>query len=517
VRRLVAALVAVLVVAGAGIAATELHSKPAKPPIVWVVFDALPGSMLMKPGGQLDAERFPGFAELARHSTWYPNATTVHDRTIRAIPAMLDGRWPTNKREPVLRDHPVNLFTLLQDGYRKFADEEGTQLCPFPVCGHKRVHLGRLLHSRREVRFEAALSQLGAPSKDKRPQLWFVHSLFPHEPLRFFPSGTVYEGGVDPEPGLDGNESFDNEFLTRQAEQRHLLQLEYTDTLVSKLIARLRATGLWDKAMIVVTADHGISFQVKDSPAEGFREGEIGWRRDLTRANGHDVAFVPLFVKLPGQHAGRVDDGWVRTLDILPTILREAHVKAPDSLGGRPLGDARKAPKTLPVLTNRAGLVTLDPAALVRGRAATLVARAGRLGTGADLDRQFEIGPNADLIGRAPTAPARGSSGAVGLRARFWGPRRFLDVDARGHRVPASIIGWLDGRAKVGRDLAVAVNGRIAAVGKSFHAIGSHGMNFSLLAPESAFRQGFNDVRLYEVGRGSELVELGRSPRPAHA
>jgi hypothetical protein len=512
--RFVAAFAVVLALVGAGIAVAKLHSTPAKPPIVFVVFDALPGPMLMKPGGALDAERFPGFAELAADSTWYRNATTVHDSTIKSIPAMLDGRWPSNLRRPLVGDHPVNLFTLLRRNYRIWADEEGTQLCPRTVCKQKRARLLYLLHGQREQRFAAALSQIGAPSKDKRPPLWFLHVLLPHEPLRFLPSGKVYEGGADPEAGLDGNESFDNAFLAQQAEQRHLLQLEYTDTLVRALLQRLRATGLYDKALIVITADHGISFRVKKSPAEPYRVGQIGWRRDMTKRNAHDVAFVPLFVKKPGQHDAKIDDGWVRTLDILPTILRQAQAKkVPRAVAGRVLGERDKSPQELELLTNRAGLLELARATLVRKRDATVAERARRFGTGADVDRLFAIGPNAGLIGRTITSfPADGDAEDP-PRARFWGARRFIDVDLQGRRVPANVLGWLDGTDSGGRDLAVAVNGRIAAAGRSFKPIGSTGMEFSLMVPQSAFRQGFNDVRLYQVLGGRSLVELGRTPR----
>src|SRR4051812_42663833 len=236
--RLVAASLAALALVGAGLGFAKLHSAPEKPPIVVIVFDALPESMLMKPGGGIDRERFPGFAELARTSTWYRNATTVHDSTVKSIPAMLDGRWPSNLRRPLVADHPVNLFTLLRGNYRIWADEEGTQLCPRTVCRQRRARLLYLLHGRREQRFQAATSQIRVQPRDKRPQLWFMHVLLPHEPLRFLPSGRVYEGGADPEPGLDGNESFDNEFLTEQAEQRHLLQLEFADRLLRDLLTR---------------------------------------------------------------------------------------------------------------------------------------------------------------------------------------------------------------------------------------------------------------------------------------
>jgi hypothetical protein len=505
--RMLAAVLGVLVLAGAGIAvARHRHHDPGKPPIVFVVFDALPTSMLMKPGGQIDAERFPGFAALASDATWYRNATTVHDSTVKSIPAMLDGRWPSNLRRPLVGDHPVNLFTLLRGSYRMWADEEGTQLCPRRVCRQKRARLLYLLHGRREQRFQAALSQVRVQPQDKRPQLWFMHVLLPHEPLRFLPSGKVYEGGADPEPGLDGNESFDNEFLAQQAEQRHLLQLEFTDQLVQQLIARLRETGLYDKALIVVTADHGITFRVKQNPAEPYRLGQIGWRRDLTVHNAHDVAFVPLFVKKPGQRDSVVDDSWARTVDILPTLLAQAQVKRrPRALIGQALGERSERPRELAMVTNRFGSLTLDPVALVRKRDATIERRATHFGVGAGADQLFRIGPNPELIGRrvASLPAARGK-----LRARFWGARRFLDVDLGGRRVPANVIGWLDGRAPGDRDLAVAVNGRVAAVGRSFEPLGSLGLSFSLMVPESAFRNGVNRVRLYEVQDGSTLVPM---------
>jgi hypothetical protein len=236
---------------------------------------------------------------------------------------------------------------------------------------------------------------------------------------------------------------------------------------------------------------------VKGSPAPPYRRGDIGWRRDMTKHNAHDVAFVPLFVKRPGQHDAKVDDSWVRTLDILPTILREARQKTiPRAVAGRALGEPRKAPEELQALTNKSGLLELDPGTLMRRRAATIAARAKRFGTGADVDRLFAIGPNSNLIGR--TIASFPDAHAALLRPRLWGARRFLDVDLRGRRVPANVIGWLAGPP---RDLAVAINGRIAAVGRSFQPIGSLGLNFSLLVPESAFRQGRNDVRLYNVRR----------------
>jgi hypothetical protein len=256
---------------------------------------------------------------------------------------------------------------------------------------------------------------------------------------------------------------------------------------------------------------------VKKYPAAPFRAGQIGWRRDLTKHNGQDVAFVPLFVKKPRQHEGKIDDSWARTLDILPTLLHAAHAKRmPRALAGHVLGEKRQAPRALQALTNRVGLVELDRRTLLRERAVTIEQRARRFGTGADIQPLYTVGPHPDLIGRRiASLGVDVSRRADPIRARFWGSRRFLDVDLAGHDIPANVTGWLDGRKTADRDLALAVNGRIAAVGRSFTPMGAGlALEFSLMVPEAAFRNGFNDVRLYEVTGASHLVELGRSPRP---
>ncbi|MGH2803024.1 MAG: hypothetical protein ACRDL4_08265, partial [Thermoleophilaceae bacterium] len=58
------------------------------------------------------------------------------------------------------------------------------------------------------------------------------------------------------------------------------------------------------------------------------------------------------------------------------------------------------------------------------------------------------------------------------------------------------------------RDLAVAVNGRIRAVGRSFHLGRRPSEYFSLIVPESALRTGRNSLMLLEVRPGGELASL---------
>jgi hypothetical protein len=54
----------------------------------------------------------------------------------------------------------------------------------------------------------------------------------------------------------------------------------------------------------------------------------------------------------------------------------------------------------------------------------------------------------------------------------------------------------------------VAVNGRVRAVGRSFHLRGRPSELFSLIFPERALRRGDNRLELLEVEPDGELVSL---------
>jgi hypothetical protein len=74
---------------------------------------------------------------------------------------------------------------------------------------------------------------------------------------------------------------------------------------------------------VVVTVDEGDSFRGGDS------------RRDPTKTNLGDIAFIPLFVKLPGKENGGVVERHVTSVDILPTIASVLGVKIKWRVDGR--------------------------------------------------------------------------------------------------------------------------------------------------------------------------------------
>ena len=523
-------------------------------PVVLVVFDEFPVSSLMRADGSLDAVRYPNFARLARDATWYPRATTVHDSTTIAVPAILTGQRPKPGTLPSLADHPDNLFTLLGKRYTIRASEQVTRLCPSRYCPRTRevpvldrqrglfydVSVGYLhrvlpaslrgglppigerwggfgesshvdtrelvlgaldtnawmhavLRARGQTReqFARFLGSLRRPAAGQR-DLFVEHALLPHGPSRFLPSGREYRPVANPDALRDEQHRWlESPLLVDQALQHHLLQVGYVDTLVGALLRRLKAVGLYDRALVVVVADHGISFE----PG--------GQARAVTKENIADIAGVPLFVKYPGQHRGTVDRRAAETIDVVPTIADVIGARIPWHVDGRSL---RASPVVRRVTVSSGyGPVSTSPAAVASGVLATARRNAGLFGQGHD--SLYRIGPHRELLGRVVGAPRA----ADGERddVRLQDPSQFADVRTRSLFVPALIEGDVGGdAAPPGQALAIAVDGRIAATTETFDE-GGHS-HFISLVPEGAFRDGANSVDVYAVRDVAGAVRLAR-------
>jgi arylsulfatase A-like enzyme/tetratricopeptide (TPR) repeat protein len=93
-------------------------------------------------------------------------------------------------------------------------------------------------------------------------------------------------------------------------------EISYADELVGRLIASLEASGLYDRAIVVVTSDHG----------EGLGEhGEAEHGIFLYRESVH----VPLVVRLPrAARGGTRVAGTVAQADLAPTLLELAGLAA---------------------------------------------------------------------------------------------------------------------------------------------------------------------------------------------
>ncbi|HEV3376949.1 MAG TPA: sulfatase-like hydrolase/transferase [Thermoleophilaceae bacterium] len=472
---------------------------PRKPHVVLLIMDELPSDSLLDRRGRIDRVRYPNFAALAADSTWFRNAYSIFDSTSKAVPLILDGNWPRWGVTPDRAGHPRSIFDMFRRrGYRMVASEEASALCPPRMCrgGRARVpDIPPLLNRGRPQRFNRWVSTI----RDGRPTLWMKHLLLPHVPYIYLPSGArTRPGARDPLPGMTTVPGFHDEYLTRHNEQRYLLQLGYTDRLLGRLLRQLKREGIYDETLVVVVADHGYL----------WRSG-VQTRRRALAGTAHELSPVPLLVKRPVQRRGRVSDAFARTLDVPSTIadvlgLRLGYRDDGRSAFSRAARRIRRV--TFPTREFNA-VVSIPGRRWIAQRRRVVRRRLRQFGAG-DLDRLYTgIGPNRKLIGQSVVGVARAGS----LTGRLVDGHRYSNVRRGSGLVPAHITGRLgDGSGRL-RDLAVAVNGRIAAVGRSFRLTGRSGEHFAFMVPEETLGEGHNSVEVFEVvGRGSlRLVARG--------
>ena len=533
-------------------------------PVVVVVMDEFPLSSLLRPDGSIDARRYPNFARLAGDGTWYPRATTVHEFTTQAVPAVLTGQLPRVGELPTLNDHPQNLFTLLGNTYAFRVIEPVTRLCPDRYCPEAHVTVPFLDRSRGLLydvgvgylyRVLPASLRVGLPPigdrwggfdqagdagtrrrllgamdvndvnlaierTDHQPRtefsrflrlirpndpgrtLYFLHVMLPHAPYRLLPSGREY-GNAETIDGIQ-DDSFNDwgksPLLVDQALQRHLLQVGYTDRLLGSLLRRLKTAGLYDRAMIVVTADHGASFHAGD------------FRRTVDPRNIADIAPVPLFVKYPHQRRGVEDRRDARTIDILPTIADAIGVRLPWKVDGRSLRAAPVTGRRVMVFKRAGGVVQADADDVRAGVLATARRNAALFGVGVEPDGP--IGPHRELVGRA--VGTLGSTSARGAHVRLDGDTLFADVRKESEFVPARVTGEVGGGSLApGSAVAISVNGRVAATTRLFDVDGRN--RFAVLVPERSLDEGRNSVEVFSISSSAGGVRLARLGGTSHA
>ena len=505
-------------------------------PVVMVTFDELGTVNLLGPDEQIDPERFPNFARMAGTSTWYPNFTTTSFFTPTAMPGILTGNRPPDGALPTASEQPENLFSLLADRYRFHVLEPITQICSEQLCPApegeqvaQRVRLRSLASDLRYVVGRLVLpEQLGetlpdvgtnfedfgggaegdAPAKDElfvkgregrsTPDeyadfireipttdraLTMMHVKQPHQPWKYGVLGEQY----NPDPINQLSEStgtwLTDRYGVESAQQRMMVQTGFADTLLGQVIDRLEKTGLWDRAMVIVTADHGISF-------EG---GSIPQRQADERAMG-EVANPPLLIKYPGEREGKTDPRHVMTLDLVPTIARELEVTGGYETEGFPIqGELPKRDVTVENISFEEFTVSMPK--LIAQRKVALERQRQRFGDGP----LYTLGPAPELIG-SEAPPPGGRQQARLERVTSWddyAPNRAI--------VPMYATGTLRG-IDPGTGIAVAVNGRVRGTARAFPFEGK--TRFGTVFDPAALRNGRNVVSIYRID-GSNLVYLG--------
>ena len=559
-------------------------------PVVLIVFDELPTSSLQRPDGALNAERFPSFAALAAESDWYRHAATTGLQTTKAVPALLTGQLPRPASRASYRDHPANLFSWLatSGSYRIVAQQTVSQLCPPAVCtssgdrnrwqdlsaaiddltvvyGH--LLLPSALRSRlpdvsrqwtgfreRSASRDAPADRLAAPGPlhqevpglvddflrrigregDEEPTFYYLHLNIPHRPWKYLPSGREYTpaGTEALPPGVGGGQLLE-ERKAFSAWQRHLLQVGYADLVLGQLLDRMRAVAIYDRALIVVTADHGHSFRPRTAEPRRHR----GKRRGCTR--GSPVR------ETPGQRDGAVYDHGAQTIDIVPTVAAAIGSPPPWRVDGKELNDTSQ--RTITVCCYQDGDAvrtfrpdperrqqTLDRLEQLFGSFSNACNRSdAQATTGEDLlnasslapqlddpfDGVFAAGPRPDLVD-CPAAELSGANAEGGAaeprRAILDAPDAFANVRPDSGFVPGLVSGRIEPNARDGTQLAVAVDGFVRATTWTFtHRSATR---FSALVHERWLPAGSHRIDVYAIEGSRKAPDESRHTilRPLH-
>ena len=372
-------------------------------------------------------------------------------------------------------------------------------MCPRRYClseGAKRPAIIPNLKAGREERFERFIRSIRA---SRRPTLWVKHALLPHGPWVYLPDGRM-ERPPGPEllPGMQTIPGFYDTYLRHHNEQRQLLQLGFADRMLGRAIARLKSEGIYDDTLIVVTADHGFAWKVG-----------VDTRRSVSLSNIDELGSVPMIVKRPGQRAGRVSGALASTLDVTPTIADVLNVPLGYRSDGRSIFTHAVAARRTVRMVKRdfSSVVRISKKRWIARRAAVVERRLRELGSGDWPSLFTAFGPHRQLIGQA-VEDARAASG---VRATLSLARSFRRVRRSSGLVPTQIAGRIRGSGPTTeRDIAVAVNGRIAAVGRSFHLRGEKVESYSVMVPETAMHEGRNTVEVLEVGRDGVVAVLAK-------
>ena len=528
-------------------------------PIIMVVFDEFPVTSLMDERRLIDPILYPNFADLARDSYWFRNGTTVGENTHIAIPAILTGRYPEGFRLPNAAEYPETIFTLLGGTYELKVFEPVTQLCPIRLCGSDQPDVGdrvgsllmdlyivylhlilptefttdlpditknwmafgpvmvdptegnqnkkvelivkqelKELRKNRARQFEEFVHSI---SPSEHPALYFLHILLPHSPLIYLPSGKRYavDSGLH---GLISDKWGADESKVIKSYQRFLLQVGFMDLLIGKLVAHLKSVGLYDPSLIVITADHGVSFRPND------------FRRPLTKTNYGDIAAVPLFIKEPNQRQGVISDWNVESIDILPTIADILDIHLPWKADGRSAIDHSQPEREKKVIyyNNAEKRFMFDSNFWVKYSG--LKRKLDLFGSGARNYGLFKIGPHSELVGKHLNELIL--SGDSGVAVEFDQAGLYEQFDPESPFIPAQIAGVII-PGKLGEeklDLAISVNTTIQAVMRSYSP-NSGVQEFSAIVPESSFREGKNHIELFVISKNGERLCLERTRRRA--
>ncbi|MCB0870732.1 MAG: sulfatase-like hydrolase/transferase [Solirubrobacterales bacterium] len=525
----------------------ELAAKNGRDvPIVLMIFDELGTSNLMTSKGRIDGNRFPNFGRLAASSTWYPNESTTAFFTPHAVPGILTGINASADTLPTWQEQPLSIFSQFAAGRELHVLEPLTGLCPEDLCPDQTASAGQIsrlkslasdlkyvegklvlppgmaqtlpdvssnfegfgegreeevtLGKRKNKRGKLAVKEEAKSDPELYDQfirelpknarsLTVMHLHLPHQVWKYDLQGNEYNDSPIEQLSRSTNNWMVNSNGITVSQSRMYVQTGYADRILRQMRRQLESNGLWDKAIVVVTADHGISFEGNGVPQRQADERAMG-----------EVANPPLFIKYPGQKKGVVSPKHSMTLDIVPTIAKAVGSDSLYETDGVPLQGP--VPEREVTITDPEGnLFTVSLAEMIRQRNAAIARADERLGTGGF----YTLGPAPQLIGRKVRPVPKGTADAL-----LDEPDLGKAYDPGEDLIPMFITGTWEGTVpsapKKAPVFAIAINGTIQSTARPFNFDGR--VHWGALVSPNSIRQGRNSIGIYRL-QGKNLIPLG--------
>lgn len=280
------------------------------PVVVLITIDALRGDVASDPA--YDA-MFPHLAALKRSSAVFTRATSAGGQTTVSLSTLFSGRYFSSL---AWRLHGVGDQRFLYPAddpsprFPELLDARGVVTVAYPsvnfLAGDFGVARGFreqtvIARGRSHAHAASVVSPLLARLKkaDHRPMFLFAHLMEPHAP---YDRGKLKKG-----PAFD----------------RYLSEIVVADAALGRIIERLREPRLRDRAVLIISADHG----------EAFGEHSTF---EHTKTVYDELLHVPLIIHGPGIAPRRVDEH-VGLIDVGPTILDIFGLPTPGTFMGQSL------------------------------------------------------------------------------------------------------------------------------------------------------------------------------------
>jgi choline-sulfatase len=305
--------------------------RPTRPNVLVITIDTLRADHLGCYGFPL--ARTPAIDKLASESVRFTDAISAAPITMPAHSSIFTGLFPVahgvrDNGAYALGENAVTLAERLRDAdytthafvsalvlNRRYNLNQGFETYDDDLWAEDDPKLFMIRERQAPKTADRFLQWFGDWDKTRtKPFFTWIHFFDPHQPYR--PSATDAALAVSP---------YDAEIAG-------------VDRQIGRIVETLRAKGVLDNTLLILTADHGESL------------GEHG---ELTHAIFvYDATVrVPLLMRYPNAFAPRVYEGSTRSVDIVPTVLGILGLPGGESTDGHDLGAAIRGKETAPVLS----------------------------------------------------------------------------------------------------------------------------------------------------------------------